>query len=297
MTIDILLSLFFLLIIYSSIVEPRWLDIERSKIRVPQKKIKTKMKIAFISDLHIGVLDKMTGMEQKVHVLCDLCRQEDVQMLILGGDIMDDSRNYLPRLEKYLSELMQMGIPVAAVTGNHDHQGDNLDLKEVERVLRKAGVVLLNNSSISLKGVQIIGTKDLLGDPKYLEVAQKYNNIGIRSVVEGLNWYKKIEKDSSAIIILVSHNADAVYLPGEPSPDVILAGHTHGGQMAFLDWMFDYVPFFLKKNLPYGTFGTKAGKIRRGNTRMLISRGIGSSTWPFRFLRRPQIHIIEIDNS
>lgn len=299
MILELFLLILLGLILYISLIEPRLLEVQRLRLKVRHKRLKTKQKIAFISDLHIGFWDPVTGMSDKIKKLCQICLSEDIQAILIAGDIMDINKKYLPRLEKYLSEVASVGIPIIAVTGNHDAQSTKLNLASVERVLRKNGVVLLKNAVIKQGGLEIVGIQDLLGNMKYREMAAKWDNDKTREVVESLNWYEKIPKDEDSIIILLSHNPDVVYLKGEPKADLILAGHTHGGQMAFLDWLLDLnlIPHSMKKNLPYGTFCTRSGKLRRGNTRILISRGFGSSSLPFRFLRRPQLHLIEIENS
>lgn len=299
MIIEFFFLIILVLIIYSAAIEPRLLEVQRLKLKVQHKRIKTKQKIVFISDLHIGFWDHLTGMSGKIKKLCQICEAEDVQTILIGGDIIDINKKYLPRLEKYLRAVASLGIPVIAVTGNHDAQSYNLNLASVERVLRKEGAIVLKNTSIKQGGVEIVGIQDLLGNIKYRETAGKWDNSETKKVVESLDWYQNAPKDEASVIILLSHNPDVVYLHGEPKADLILAGHTHGGQMAILDWLLDLnlIPFSQKKHLPLGTFCTRAGKVRRGNTRMLISRGFGSSGLPFRFLRRPQLHIIEIDNS
>ena len=67
--------------------------------------------------------------------------------------------------------------------------------------------------------------------------------------------------------------------------DLGLYGHTHGGQLAFLGQYLG----ISKVEERY-----EQGWLRENRTDMLVSRGVGTSILPIRFLRRPQIHQITI---
>jgi predicted MPP superfamily phosphohydrolase len=69
--------------------------------------------------------------------------------------------------------------------------------------------------------------------------------------------------------------------------DLVLAGHTHGGQVTFFGL---WAPFTSSK------FGQKyrTGIVETGRTRVIISNGIGTITPPVRFFARPQIIIIDL---
>jgi len=68
--------------------------------------------------------------------------------------------------------------------------------------------------------------------------------------------------------------------------DLVLAGHTHGGQVR--------LPGIGAPWLPFDSAGLDAGWFERRGTRLYVSRGIGTSILPIRFLCRPELAVFEI---
>jgi predicted MPP superfamily phosphohydrolase len=72
----------------------------------------------------------------------------------------------------------------------------------------------------------------------------------------------------------------------EADQDVImLAGDTHGGQFPLPPWLWNLLGY--EKNAKYNH-----GWFKDGKKRMYVTRGIGTSHWPIRILRRPEIVVI-----
>lgn len=77
----------------------------------------------------------------------------------------------------------------------------------------------------------------------------------------------------------------------ENGPDLVLAGHAHGGQFR-LPWLGGvYAPnqgFFPKYD---------SGQYISGETAMIVSRGLGNSSFPFRINNRPEIVVVELKSA
>jgi predicted MPP superfamily phosphohydrolase len=88
-----------------------------------------------------------------------------------------------------------------------------------------------------------------------------------------------------ALVLLLAHNPDIELDPLVERADLILSGHTHGGQVR-LPWLgaAHTQGTHLSRRQPAGWF-------QRGRTRMFVSRGLGESI-PLRFGVRPQIALI-----
>jgi predicted MPP superfamily phosphohydrolase len=71
-------------------------------------------------------------------------------------------------------------------------------------------------------------------------------------------------------------------------PMLMLAGHTHGGQIA---------PFGVPLVLPPGCDGYVQGHFSHGMHQMYVSRGIGNSHVPFRIGARPELAVLTIERS
>lgn len=90
-----------------------------------------------------------------------------------------------------------------------------------------------------------------------------------------------------APVVLLSHNPDIIASPQLPRVDVVLSGHTHGGQIVVPLWgpahtQVEYLP---RENV--------SGYFRQGRTHVYISRGLGEGI-PLRFRASPQITLIHL---
>jgi Icc-related predicted phosphoesterase len=81
------------------------------------------------------------------------------EVLVLCGDLTDVGK---PREAEVLAEdLRACSIPVVGVLGNHDYESDQAE--EVEKILKAAGVHLLNGQSYETNGVAFVGVKGFVG--------------------------------------------------------------------------------------------------------------------------------------
>lgn len=92
---------------------------------------------------------------------------------------------------------------------------------------------------------------------------------------------------ADAPVILLSHNPDILQSPRIDRIDLILAGHTHGGQIVLPLWgpAHTQAAHLERANV--------AGYVRRGKTQIYITRGIGEGI-PLRFGAKPQITLITV---
>jgi hypothetical protein len=88
-------------------------------------------------------------------------------------------------------------------------------------------------------------------------------------------------------VILAVHNPTYVNRIGEAEIDLILSGHTHGGQITFFGLWF---PFF---DLKYG-HKYRTGIYSLGDKILLVSNGLGTTLLPLRFFARPEINVITL---
>ncbi|MCB9139846.1 MAG: metallophosphoesterase [Caldilineaceae bacterium] len=87
--------------------------------------------------------------------------------------------------------------------------------------------------------------------------------------------------------ILLSHNPDILRSPRVGQADLVLAGHTHGGQIVLPFWgpAHTQARYLERRDV--------AGYLRRGRTQVYITRGIGEGI-PLRFAAKPQIGLITV---
>jgi Icc-related predicted phosphoesterase len=111
------------------------------------------LKVAALGDLHV----KEDHSAPYRELFAEISKAADV--LVLTGDLTDLGK---PEEAEILAEdLRACAIPVVAVLGNHDYESGHAD--EVGRILKNAGVRLLDGQAIELDGVGFVGVKGFVG--------------------------------------------------------------------------------------------------------------------------------------
>ena len=111
------------------------------------------VRIAAIGDLHVKE-DATVSYRQMFNEIA-----RDADILVLAGDLTDLGKPH--EAELLAEDLRGCGVPVVGVLGNHDYECDAVD--EIARILREAGVHLLDGQTVELKGVGFAGVKGFAG--------------------------------------------------------------------------------------------------------------------------------------
>ncbi len=155
-----------------------------------------------------------------------------------------------------------------ASLGNHDHW---YNAAEVTRLIEHAGIPVLRNASATVRingeALPVVGLGDLWEEG--VDVARAFANV-----------------DSPFALVLM-HNPDFFEHWPRPGAHLILAGHTHGGQVN--------IPFVGPPVVP-SIYGAKyaQGLFQRGDTQMYVSRGVGLIYPPVRFNCPPEIAVFQL---
>ncbi len=171
--------------------------------------------VAFLTDLHLGPHLGEDDLTRWVHSANDL----GADLIVLGGDLVDHRyRGDLTELATWAARLTAP-LGVHAVLGNHDHSryarlGPLLD------VLDAAGVGVLDNAAVELREDAVLaGIDDLrVGRPDLGAAMSSAAASGAAG------------RTSDPALLFVSHNPDVIPELTN-APDLVLAGHTHGGQV------------------------------------------------------------------
>ncbi|MBT9174874.1 MAG: 3',5'-cyclic adenosine monophosphate phosphodiesterase CpdA [candidate division WS2 bacterium] len=251
------------LLISYSFWEAHWLEIkEVDFINRDLPSSYEGFKIVFITDIHYGPffsLPRLQNLVEKVKVL-------NPDLIILGGDYVYKSQKYIEPCFEVLKEL-KAPWGVFGVLGNHDHwENANLTRKS----MKNAGIKLLDNQAEWLEKegerIKIGGVGDFYEDFQNLKPT-------VQDVVE------------EDLVILISHNPDFVDEIKSRKIDLVLSGHTHGGQVTVFGLWAPFSPFTYKPKF-------RTGVIETENTVVMVSNGIGTVFLPLRFFARPQVMII-----
>lgn len=161
--------------------------------------------------------------------------------------------------------------PVYYVTGNHERSLPETQRKELFEKLEQAGVVLLLDKTEEIRRGDASFT--LIG----LDDSSIYDNTLLKLTEE-------IEEEQFRLVL--AHEPQGIRHYALGGADLVLCGHAHGGQFR--------IPFVGPVYAPGQGFFPKLtnGEHEDGNTKMIISRGLGNSVIPVRLFNNPEIVVV-----
>ena len=220
--------------------------------------------IAFLSDIH----HSRTFPIDRVRELVELTNGLRPDMILLGGDYVTHDRD---DIVPFFHEAARLSAPlgVYGVLGNHDR---HTDARLSRQAMADAGVVSLDNHALWItrgnSRIRLGGVGDLTTDVQDL-----------RPMLEGTGRHD--------LMILVTHHPDYAESLPRDKIDLMLCGHTHGGQVSFRGkWV---PPWPGSAKLKYLT-----GVIHEGGTTIIVSNGIGTVGPPIRICAAPQIWLVTL---
>lgn len=241
-----------------------------NKITIKSKKIRGKIKVVFISDLHYSNYYYKSRLERIVKKINRL----DADLILLGGDYLDFekkskfNKDIIKELFRELT-LLKAKQGVFTILGNHDYYLEK-HLSYMLGKIRANNITLIKNSTIK---VNIENNIILLH--------------GVDDLQEGEIDISKLLVDEEAFNILLSHNPD-FFEEYKVSFDIGLSGHLHGGQVNF---------FGLYAPQTESNYGQKYIKEinKQGEATIITTKGLGCSSLPKRFFAMPEIVLCEIE--
>ncbi|MCP4704849.1 MAG: metallophosphoesterase [candidate division Zixibacteria bacterium] len=228
------------------------------------------LRILHLTDSHLGIYKHIAHIEE---VLLS-AQQYNPDLILMTGDIADEL-DILPETLKLISEF---GAPngVFAVPGNHEYyRGIDRFIKAHEN--SPVQLLIDSGQSINIKGqsVYIAGADD----------PRSMHGDYVTSLNSSIN--KSFDKSSvDSFKILMSHRPEALDKASELGVNLVLAGHTHGGQMGLGDRSF--FENLMPDRYLWGEYGIS-------KTQMYVSSGIGH-WFPFRLGCRTEAPIIELSS-
>lgn len=227
------------------------------------------LRIAFASDFHAGA----TTHPRLLEGACAALSAFRPDVLLLGGDFVSVRASYIDRLAPLLAAI-PAPLGKFAVLGNHDLRSD---YRLVVRSLQQAGIRMITNEHVTLappfEDITICGIDDPTRGAPRADLA-----------LDGVGGTR----------IVLMHSPEGLAAIGDRPFDLALAGHTHGGQVAFPWGTPILVPGgHLNRVYCSGTFLLDEEQERP--RRLLVSRGVGCSTIPLRVFAAPEVHLCLIN--
>ncbi|BCB04562.1 metallophosphoesterase [Bacillus sp. KH172YL63] len=209
------------------------------------------LSLFFISDIHKREISEDVIKEVK----------GKTDLVIIGGDLLERGVPF-SKVEENLERLMTIG-PVYFVWGNNDYETDTSKLRQI---FKKKGIKEIVNGSLKVPVGN--GVINLIGvDDASTQRADYQQAIG--------------ETDPGKFNLLISHDPRLVkQVQKEDGIDLMLSGHTHGGQIRLFGW---------------GMY--KKGRLEiLPQTTLLVSNGYGTTAIPLRLGAPAETHLLTIRN-
>lgn len=250
---------------YAFLIEPRWLEVTHTRVPIAGlPEALEGLRIALLTDFHAGRGSSLRVAERA----CRLAMRERPHLIALTGDLSYDRASNFEHVMRAL-RCLEAPLGIHAVPGNHDYA---VGIEKWRGAVRSRSRIRdLTNASVTLR----------VGDARLCVAGVDDESCGDPSLS---SLPPPRERD---VTILLAHDPDQAERSRRSYDDVdlILSGHTHGGQVR-LPGVGSLINPARREDL------YEEGLRRRPWTQVYVSRGVGTVHLPVRFLCRPEVAIL-----
>ena len=248
---------------YAFFIEPNQLKTE--EVNISSKKLKEPVSIAVFADTHFGAGYKLENFDKVIAKI----NEKEVDYVIFTGDLIDNYQNYKKNTSIISSKLLNIKAKKGkyAVFGNHDYGGGAQNY--YKSIMNKGGFEVLINQSVSFNqnNLKLIGVDDFL------------IGYGNSSIVN--------KENSNTYNLVICHEPDVFDNFNKDKVDLMVSGHSHGGQVN--------IPYLKDKILP--ALGSKYtyGEYKNNNSLLYVNPGLGTTKINARLFAKPEITFFNIN--
>lgn len=224
-------------------------------------------RVALLADLHFGVSLDFAALD----ALCSEIEAQSPDLLILCGDIVDEStdRSEIPALFAAFSGV-ETTYGVFYVYGNHDRLRGNTE-EDLGAIIENAGVKVLCD-----EGAQITDDLFLVGREDRSQNRSK-GRLSLDTLLS--------ERDPSDFLLVLDHQPNEYAENAAAGTDLLLSGHTHGGQLFPLNLLQHVIPF---NDAVYGATPLGTGG------KAIVTSGVAGWKFPIKTAAPAEYVIIDI---
>ena len=235
------------------------------------------LRIVHLSDIHYGLYLS----DRSLHRILDLTMAQHPDLIAITGDFVTQSHVFIEPVCEMLAAL-NAPLGVWAVLGNHDFRAG---AERLTAGLRRRNIHVLRNQRETLQHAgarfQIAGIDDSRQHP---DVAATLGHAqpGPAWRRRGRAELTRPTAESALFTLLLAHNPLELEAAAECGVDLVLSGHTHGGQIKL-----GFAAPLYQRYLP-------AGFLSQGETQMYVSRGLGQVIVPMRVNAPPELAVLNL---
>lgn len=236
------------------------------------------LRIAHLSDLHLP--------NQRINLkkLAQLVEEEKPDLIFLTGDVIEADEPFKADEARALFQQLRKIAPVYAVSGNHDRKAEKW--KDLLRLYRETGITFLSDEAYT---VMLPGRAPVV----VMGIADRRTAIQSQ-LLDGLRGVQVRPEWAAQTRLLLAHHPEyfeQYHKDAGKSPDLTFSGHAHGGQIRLPGVGGLFAPG--QGKLPAHTAGVFALGQNR-DKKLVISRGLGSTKFPFRINNRPELVMVTL---
>ncbi len=247
----------------AAFAEPYQLAVEQHAVglrRLPREL--DGFRIVHLSDIHHSPFTGRKQVERAVEVANSL----EPDIIALTGDYISHEREYVQPCAEMLGKL-RARRGVYAVLGNHDNW---VDAALITDLFTLAGIKVLNNEGM-----------------RFEDKGASFWLAGVNDTMVGLEDLPLALAGSAAdeMKLLLAHNPVILRRAARAGVDLVLSGHTHGGQVALRS-----------ERSASGRVRRRIlrGLGRRGETQIYVTRGLGTVVLPVRYGCLPEVSVLQL---
>jgi len=230
-------------------LEPKWLKIRR--LRLGDRK--PTHRVVHFTDVHyVGDRAYLAEVVRKINA-------QSPDFVCFTGDLLEEAR----QLPEALELLAGVKSPLYGVPGNHDYWSD-ASFDTIAKWFATTG------------GAWLLDQQKVTADGQFTVIGATCNNTAKPA----------LSPNPTTRNILLMHYPAWVKHLGAQKYDLLLAGHSHGGQVC--------IPFYGPVYVPYGVDEYSRGLFQTSCGPLYVNPGIGWFPWAIRFNCRPEITVLEL---